>query len=70
MQRNEHLEATLRENKLVGGTVDRHEPPKHWVIYWSINDHKLIQVSPKTSRSTSGIRNTVSEIRRQARALA
>lgn len=70
MRRNPHLDAVLNEIENVGGAIDRLDERKHWVIYWSFRGHKFIQVAPKTSRSASGIRNTVSEIRRGARSAA
>jgi hypothetical protein len=65
-----HLEAILEEIGRVGGEVDEiDDKRKHTVVYWSHNGRKLIQVASRTSRSTSGLRNAVSEVRRHAKGL-
>ena len=70
MRRNPHLEAILVEIERNGGVVDEiDDQRRHVVVYWSCAGRKLIQVAPKTSRSESGLRNAVSEIRRHAKGL-
>jgi hypothetical protein len=70
MRRNPHLDAILVEIERNGGIVDEiDDQRRHVVIYWSCGGRKLIQVAPKTSRSSSGLRNAVGEIRRHARGL-
>lgn len=69
-RRNPHLEAIIAEIARVGGEVDEiDDQRRHVMIYWSCAGQKLIQVAPKTSRSVSGVRNAVSEIRRHAKGL-
>lgn len=70
MRRNPHLEAILIEIGRVGGAVDEVDNQRrHVMVYWSCAGRKLIQVVPKTSRSSSGIRNAVGEVRRHAKGL-
>ena len=70
MRRNPHLEAILAEIERVGGEIDEvDDQRRHIVVYWSCAGRKLIQVAPKTSRSSAGLRNAVSEIRRHAKGL-
>jgi hypothetical protein len=68
MRRNPHLDAILVEIERAGGEVDEiDDKRRHLMIYWSCDGRKLIQVAPRTSRSASGLRNAISEIRRHAR---
>ena len=70
MRRNPHLEAILAEIEHVGGVIDKvDDERRHVVIYWSCAGRKLIQVASRTSCSSSGLRNALSEIRRHARGL-
>lgn len=70
MSRNLHLEAVLAEIERNGGVVDEiDDQRRHVVIYWSCAGRKLIQVTSRTSRSSSGLRNAVSEVRRHAKGL-
>ena len=67
MRRDERLNMVLSEIESVGGHVDRIERRKHWVIYWSMGERKLIYIAPTTSRSVRGTWNAASDIRRHAR---
>jgi hypothetical protein len=67
--RHGHLDTVLSEIESVGGRVDRVEKRKHWIVYWSMGERKLIYVAPATSRSVRGAWNAASDIRRHARAL-
>jgi hypothetical protein len=67
MTRRVHLDVVLAEIEGAGGVIDRIEHRKHWVVYWSMGERKLIYVTPTTSRSTRGLRNAASDIRRYAR---
>lgn len=70
MRRNPHLEAILMEIERMGGEIDEvDDQRRHVVVYWSCAGRKLIQVVPRTSRSSSGIRNAVGEVRRCAKGL-
>jgi hypothetical protein len=67
-QNRQHIDAVLEAIRAVGGEIDRIEQRKHWIVYWRIHGTKLMAVAPCTSRSTSGIHNAVSVVRRLARA--
>jgi hypothetical protein len=70
MRRNPHLDAILAEIENVGGKVEEIDlQRRHLMIYWSCDGRKLIQVAPRTSRSVTGVRNAVSEVRRRAKGL-
>ena len=58
------------EIERVGGVIDEIDTKRrHLVIYWSCAGRKLIHTAPRTSRSNSGVRNAISEIRRHAKGL-
>ena len=69
-RRNDHLEAILLEIGRNGGVIDEiDDKRRHLVVYWSCAGRKLIYVASKTSCSSSGLRNAISEIRRHAKGL-
>ena len=67
MRRNDHLETALREIDIAGGSIDRIEHRKHVMIYWRLDDRKLIYCVPATSCSVRGTWNIIGDIRRYAR---
>jgi thymidylate synthase len=67
-QNRQHVDAVLEAIRDVGGVIDRIEQRRHWIIYWRIRETKLMAVAPCTSRSASGLRNAVGNVRRSARA--
>jgi hypothetical protein len=65
-----YLDAIVAEIGRVGGKVDEiDDKRRHIVVYWSRDGRKLITVAPRTSRSLSGLRNAVGDIRRHAKGL-
>jgi hypothetical protein len=69
-RRNMYLDAILVEIERNGGVIDEvDDKRRHLMVYWSCAGRKLIQVAPRTSRSASGLRNAISEIRRHAKGL-
>jgi hypothetical protein len=67
-QQRRHIEAVLEAIRAVGGEIDRIEKRKHWIVYWRIHGTKQMAVASCTSRSSSGLLNAVSVVRRLARA--
>lgn len=63
----DNLALVLEEIEAVGGQIDRIDKKKHYKVYWSVRGRKYMIVTAASSRSSSGLRNSVSEVRRQAR---
>jgi hypothetical protein len=67
MHRSKELTAVLAEIRLMGGQIDRVKRCKHWIVYWRLDERKMVQAVANSGCST-GQRKAVARVRRLARA--
>jgi hypothetical protein len=66
-RQSEELTAVLAEIRSMGGQIDRVKRCKHWIVYWSLDEKKLVQ-TVAVSGCAVGQRSAVARVRRLARA--